>query len=152
MRFSRMTTRRWMIVVAVAAGLLAATDVLLRRRSRLHERSQHHWAEGYGTDWQEAANRPNSTGQLIQIGVALASHANAHGSYPAAYTTDPQGNPLLSWRVSLLPVWGNGNQTRLFASIDPRFPWDHPNNALAARADMPADFWWCESDGGRATN
>lgn len=49
MRFPRMTTRRWLIVVAVAAVVLAAGEILRRRRSRFLERSLYHWTEGSGT-------------------------------------------------------------------------------------------------------
>lgn len=43
---------------------------------------------------------------LKQIGLALHNYHEAQGSFPPAYIADSNGNPLLSWRVLILPHLG----------------------------------------------
>src|SRR6266851_218430 len=50
-----------------------------------------------------AAARAQSLNTLRQIGLALNSYHEVHGHFPAAAIRDKDGQPLLSWRVALLP-------------------------------------------------
>ena len=48
-----------------------------------------------------------------------------HGTLPAAYTVDANGQPLHSWRVLLLPYVG---EEKLYAQIRLDEPWDSQHN------------------------
>ncbi len=62
---------------------------------------------------------------LRDIGVAMQRYNDLHGRFPAAYTVDKQGHPLLSWRVELLPLVG---QEKLYKQFHVDEPWDSPYN------------------------
>jgi len=55
---------------------------------------------------REAARRAQCKNNLKQIGLALHNYHDAFGCFPPVASTDAQGNPLLSWRVALLPYLG----------------------------------------------
>jgi len=52
---------------------------------------------------REAVRCRASMNQMKQIGLALLNFADVHGSFPAGYSADDKGKPLLSWRVHILP-------------------------------------------------
>ncbi len=85
-----------------------------------------------------AARFNNCRSHLTQIYLALRNYAEAHGHYPPAYTTSPDGKPLHSWRTLILPFM---EAEQLYRSIDLRKPWDDSANA-AARQFTP-DFFRC---------
>ena len=77
-----------------------------------------------------------STNNLKQIGLAMWNYHDANGRFPAAYSTDKQGKPLLSWRVHLLPYL---EQQVLYHEFHLDEPWDSPHNKkLIGR--MPAVY------------
>lgn len=82
---------------------------------------------------RQAARQMQSQNNLKQIGLALHNYHSVHSTLPPAYTTDENGNPLLSWRVLILPYIEEG---QLFDSFDPDQPWDGPANQALAQA-MP---------------
>jgi hypothetical protein len=69
--------------------------------------------------------RVRSENNLEQIGVALHKHHDAFETLPSAYNTDPQGGPLLSWRVHLLPYL---DQQELYEKFHLDEPWDSEHN------------------------
>lgn len=73
---------------------------------------------------------------LRQVGLALSNYRDAHGRFPAPAIQGPDGKPLLSWRVALLPyLLGD----KLYRSFKLDEPWDSPHNKpLLAR--MPRVF------------
>lgn len=73
---------------------------------------------------------------LRQIGKALANYVQDHRCYPPQYVADPQGKPLLSWRVLILPYLG---EQILYAKFRRNEPWDSPHN-LALLPLMPKAF------------
>jgi hypothetical protein len=77
---------------------------------------------------REAARRNQCMSQMKQMALALNTYAEAHGSFPPAYTTDENGKPLHSWRTLILPYM---EEAELFKSIDLKKPWDDPANAEA---------------------
>jgi hypothetical protein len=67
---------------------------------------------------------------LRDIGIALYHHVAANGGpdfgpLPAAVIRDVNGQPLLSWRVSLLPYLG---EEALYEQFKLDEPWDSPDN------------------------
>jgi len=82
------------------------------------------------------ARRAACINNMKQIGLAMHNYAAAKGSFPPAYTTDEDGNPMHSWRVLILPYLEEG---ALYDMIDLEQPWDSPNN-LALANMMPAVY------------
>lgn len=72
-----------------------------------------------------AARRAQSSNNLKQIALAMHSYADALRGFPAAYNTDPNGKPLLSWRVLILPFV---EQSALYEQFHLDEPWDSPHN------------------------
>jgi len=72
-----------------------------------------------------AARRAASTNNLKQIGLAMHNHHDSYKGFPAAYSTDKQGKPLLSWRVKILPFV---EQVALYNQFHLDEPWDSEHN------------------------
>jgi hypothetical protein len=85
---------------------------------------------------REAARQAQATNQLRQIGLAMHNYAAEHGGFPPAAIVDEDGNPLLSWRVALLPYL---DQAELYAQFHLDEPWDSEHNA-ALIEQMPAIY------------
>lgn len=60
-----------------------------------------------------------------QISLALHNYHEVYQSFPPAYTTDEDGNPLHSWRVLLLPYLEEG---AMYREIRLSEPWDSEYN------------------------
>ncbi len=72
-----------------------------------------------------AAQRMQSMNNLKQIGLAMQNHLSALRTFPAAYSTDADGKPLLSWRVKILPFI---EQNALYEQFKLDEPWDSEHN------------------------
>ncbi|HEV7225254.1 MAG TPA: DUF1559 domain-containing protein [Pirellulales bacterium] len=84
---------------------------------------------------REAARRSQSTNNLKQIGLALHNFHDVFGRLPAS-TYDKDGNPLLSWRVHILPfVEGQA----FYQQFHLDEPWDSEHNKPLI-AQMPAVY------------
>jgi hypothetical protein len=76
---------------------------------------------------------------LMHIALAMHGYHQAHGQLlPAGISgiNDPDGKPLLSWRVAILPYI---EQQELHKEFDLNEPWDHPTNKKLI-AKMPEVF------------
>jgi hypothetical protein len=65
-----------------------------------------------------------NTNNLKQIGLALITYCDANGKFPTNIY-GPKGEPLLSWRVHLLPYL---EQQNLYLKFKLDEPWNSPNN------------------------
>jgi hypothetical protein len=75
---------------------------------------------------------------LRQIAAALRAYHDTHGAFPPYANRAPDGRPLLSWRVLILPHFGR-DEAALFKEFKLDEPWDSPHNSgLLSR--MPAVF------------
>ena len=84
----------------------------------------------------EASPTLQCTNNLKQIGLAMHNYLSAHGTFPPAYSKGPDGKPLLSWPVHILPYL---EQKSLYDEFHKDEPWDSEHNkALIAR--MPAVY------------
>jgi type II secretory pathway pseudopilin PulG len=90
---------------------------------------------------REAARRTQCKNNLKQIGLAMHNYHDAFGCFPPVATYDAQGNPLLSWRVTILPFI---QETALYQQFHLDEPWDSPHN-LPLSSQMPAPYL-CPSD------
>lgn len=87
-------------------------------------------------DARAKAGRIQTMNNLKQIMLALHNYHDAHNEFPPAATYDKNGQPLLSWRVAILPYL---EQNELYQQFHQDEPWDSPHNkALSER--MPALF------------
>jgi RNA polymerase sigma factor (sigma-70 family) len=77
-----------------------------------------------------------SATNLKRIATAIQAYlaANNH-NYPAAAIMGPNGTPLLSWRVAILPYLGESEKA-LYGQFKLSEPWDSPHNK-ALLAKMP---------------
>ncbi len=80
--------------------------------------------------------------RLAKLGLAMLEHHRKTGRLPARAITGPDGKPLLSWRVALLPYLG---EKELYKQFHLDEPWDSDHNRpLIAR--MPAVFRTLDGD------
>lgn len=84
-----------------------------------------------------AAWRNLAINRAKQIGIAMANYETRYGTWPAAYSADPRGKPLLSWRVHLLPYLECRD---LYEQFHLDEPWDSPHN-LQLIDKMPEDVF-----------
>ncbi len=75
---------------------------------------------------REAAARTQSQNNLKQMGIAMHNYNAVNNSHlPAAAICDKNGRPLLSWRVAILPYFGEQGLYNRFKLDE---PWDGPHN------------------------
>ncbi len=74
---------------------------------------------------RENAARELSANNLKMMEIALENHESAYGQLPGAAICDKDGNPLLSWRVAILPFI---EQQGLYMQFHLDEPWDSPHN------------------------
>jgi hypothetical protein len=78
--------------------------------------------------------RPNEP--LLKLQAGLEAYYAKHGAWPARAICDRDGNPLLSWRVALLPYLGEEELYKQFRLDE---PWDSLHNKQLL-AKMPAAY------------
>ncbi len=79
---------------------------------------------------RDAAAREQSLNNLKQIALAVHNHHDVFNEFPRD-VLDKDGNPLLSWRVHLLPYL---EQQQLYNQFRMDERWDGPNNKKLSRA------------------
>jgi hypothetical protein len=72
-----------------------------------------------------AARRMEGSNNLRQIALAMHNYHDTWGGLPAAYNTDKEGKPLLSWRVHILPYI---EEAALYDEFHLDEPWDSEHN------------------------
>lgn len=85
---------------------------------------------------REAARRAQCFNNHKQIALAMHNYADANGGLPPMAITGKTGEPLLSWRVALLPYL---EEQALYEAIRKDEPWDSPHNKPLLER-MPAVF------------
>lgn len=83
-----------------------------------------------------AAQRMQSQNNVKMIMLGLHNYHATYNQLPAAYTTDAEGKPLLSWRVAILPFVEGMAQ---YEQVDFTKPWDAPENAQLLQ-QMPSVY------------
>ena len=76
---------------------------------------------------REAARRMSSSNNLKQIGLAMHNYHAAYNQFPPAAITSASGEPLLSWRVALLPFM---EEIELYNQFKLDEPWNSEHNIL----------------------
>ncbi len=76
-------------------------------------------------DGMRSASGATAANELKQIGLAMHMYHDVHGTFPARASYDADGNPLLSWRVHLLPYL---EHAELYEQFHLEEPWDSPHN------------------------
>jgi len=85
---------------------------------------------------REAARRAQVMNTFKQVMLAMHMYESTHGRLPAQAICDADGKPLLSWRVSLLPYFEEGNLYEQFRLDE---PYDSEHN-LKLLERMPAVY------------
>lgn len=85
---------------------------------------------------RESARRMSATNNMKQVMLALHNYHDTYGHFPEAVSRDEDGNPLLSWRVAILPFV---EQADLYDQFHLDEPWDSEHN-LSLLALMPAIY------------
>jgi hypothetical protein len=83
-----------------------------------------------------AARRTQSQNNLRNLALACLNFHDVMGRFPAAYSQSEDKEPLLSWRVHILPFI---EQQNLYEQFHMDEPWDSPHN-LALLEQMPATY------------
>jgi hypothetical protein len=83
-----------------------------------------------------AAARAQSTNNLKQIAIALHNYHDVNGRFPPQALYSPDGKPLLSWRVLILPYLAKDDLYKKF-NLDE--PWDSEHNKKLL-AKMPRTY------------
>jgi hypothetical protein len=74
---------------------------------------------------RDSANISHRMNEFKQIALGLLNYESAKGSLPPAASYDPQGKPLLSWRVLILPYL---DELELYKQFHLDEPWDSEHN------------------------
>jgi hypothetical protein len=90
---------------------------------------------------REAGRRSQCSINLRHLGLALHNYYDDHGYLPPPYVAGPDGKPMHSWRVLILPYL---EETSLYNAYNFDEPWNGPNNGKLAKR-MPLVFR-CPSD------
>src|SRR5262245_46407227 len=69
----------------------------------------------------------DTTDDLEEIAKAIRAYEATHRALPNN-SYDEQGQPLLSWRVHILPFLGDENAITLYREFHLKEPWDSPHN------------------------
>lgn len=122
--------RAW--ITALVGGAVVALLILRIDTNRAVGQE----ADGPPRRPHEDAKLKSSRKNLADIGSAIMQYEKANGHFPPRAIFDKSGQPLLSWRVLILPYLG---QEELFKKFKLDEAWDSPHNkALLAR--MPAVY------------
>jgi prepilin-type processing-associated H-X9-DG protein len=78
------------------------------------------------SEGNEAARRYQCVNNLKTIGLAMHNYHAAEGRLPPIAITNPDGKPLLSWRVAILPYL---EEKELYDQFHLDEPYDSPHNA-----------------------
>ncbi len=79
---------------------------------------------------RESPARAKTKAMLMQIGMAMHQYHAQNSRLPDPYTIGPNGEPLLSWRVEILPFLG---MQELYDEFHHDEPWDSPHNQSLLR-------------------
>ncbi len=90
---------------------------------------------------EEAMRLARCGEQMTRITLAMLIYEREHGTLPPAWSVDPDGNPLHSWRVLLLPYLGH---QALYDNIRLDEAWDSEYNRQFH--DDAVAFYRCPSD------
>lgn len=74
---------------------------------------------------RDPANRARSVNNMKQIGLAMHNFHSANDVLPPAILRSPDGKPMASWRVLILPYLG---EAALYNQYDFNEPWDSEKN------------------------
>ncbi|CAN5624953.1 hypothetical protein BH23PLA1_BH23PLA1_15030 [soil metagenome] len=96
---------------------------------------------------REAARRTQCISNLKKVGLAMHNFHDTQGHFPPQAITDEVGNPLLSWRVAILPFIERSDLYNRFHLDE---PWDSPHN-LSLLQEMPL-IYACPSDSLQSLN
>jgi prepilin-type processing-associated H-X9-DG protein len=115
-----------MNTLATCLTLPMVLAILLPAVQKAHEAATVRDAET--ASMRDASARVQSQNNLKQIGLAMHMYFGSQlGRVPPAASCGPEGKPLLSWRVALLPYLGEEGLYRQFRLNE---PWDSPHNQV----------------------
>jgi serine/threonine protein kinase len=110
---------------AVNAQLKRAEPLLRRLTAELNEGEPTGLATPAVQSARSAARRALSTNHIKQLGLAVHNYNSARAHLPQQAIFSKNGQPLLSWRVALLPYL---DQALLYQKFKLDEPWDSPHN------------------------
>jgi RNA polymerase sigma factor (sigma-70 family) len=106
------------------------------RRQRDRAEAQRQQAEEEAARLRNAGDRTRSANNLKQLALGMHSYHDTMKHFPSPAIYSEEGQPLLSWRVAILPYLGEQDLYRQFKLDE---PWDSAHNKkLLAR--MPEVF------------
>ncbi len=88
--------------------------------------------------------------EIRQLTLAMLNYEAAHGHLPPVFKVDDQGRPLHSWRVLVLPFFGDEQGDEIYRQYRMDQPWDSPHN-LAVAGQLKESLFGDEKDPTMAT-
>ena len=85
---------------------------------------------------REAARRVQFQNNMRQVGLSLLTYEEKYGKLPADIVDEATGQPLLSWRVAILPLM---DEQDLYDRFHLDEPWNSPHN-LPLLEEIPATY------------
>jgi hypothetical protein len=116
----------WIAVAVVLLLLVGATLIAIARVG-----------SSTASRLRQGRTRLASIKNLETIAQALNAYAADHGAYPAPAIVSRSGQPLLSWRVLILPYLG---EEELYDRFDLNAAWNSGQNQMISYQDMPAIY------------
>jgi hypothetical protein len=110
---------RRLIAAAVCLVLIACAGIVVLR-----------YGSPAMSGMQSARQRGQAIRNIERIAAALNAYAADHGNYPLPQTIGPDGKPMHSWRVAILPYLG---EQTLYDQYDMSQPWDASTNYTLAQ-------------------
>lgn len=96
--------------------------------------------------FREAIRRMECCYNMKRIQIAMFLYQAEHGTLPPTFSVDADGRPLQSWRVLLLPYFGEESLAELHSQIRLDEPWDSEHNLPFHK--MNIDIYRCPSANG----
>lgn len=120
-------------------GLMLAASVALLSTLAIFVVASRQYASAWWTVSSAERRLMTCHQQLREIALALQAYEQDHGQLPPPVVMDPQGKPLYSWRVLILPYLGAEAQA-VYANFHLAEPWDSTHNGALANSAPPAIF------------
>jgi prepilin-type processing-associated H-X9-DG protein len=112
----------WLLWAIIIVGIVTGSILLL---PTIHQGSGGH------------SRRSSCMNNLRQFGIALHNYHDVYKTFPPAFVAGPDGKPMHTWRVLLLPFFEEQGLKELHSRYDFNEPWNGPHNIELSKRIPP---------------